>query len=252
MKMRKANYLFHRWIGLVVSIQLLAWSLGGLVFSISPIESVRGQTEAAEFPLHALTLPGTASLPESIREHVTKLTADNNPPGSVALVNRGLGAYWEVRDLSNETIERIDPRTGALAGLLTESEAIQLARIDYLPEDSGARAILFEKDPPLEYRSGKLPAWAVHLDHPREPHIYIDAQTGAVTARRNWLWRVFDFFWMLHTMDYAGRDNFNHLLLTVFSVIAVLTSASGLALWSWRAMTNWRQKRGVGAARAPA
>ena len=27
---------------------------------------------------------------------------------------------------------------------------------------------------------------------------------------------------MLHTMDYQGRDNFNHWLLTAFSILAVV------------------------------
>ena len=39
---------FHRYIGLIVGIQLLFWSASGLFFSLNPIEKVRGATEAAE------------------------------------------------------------------------------------------------------------------------------------------------------------------------------------------------------------
>ncbi|RMH10155.1 MAG: hypothetical protein D6695_11965, partial [Planctomycetota bacterium] len=98
-------------------------------------------------------------------------------------------------------------------------------------------------DPPIEYRSGPLPAYAVQLDHPKRPHIYIDARSGQITARRNRPWRIFDFFWMLHTMDYAGRDDFNHPLLTGFSVLAIASAGSGLALWGWRAMPRRRSTR---------
>ena len=108
-----------------------------------------------------------------------------------------------------------------------DRQYLALAQRDFKNDiaPTAARATLITKDPPTEYRAGVLPAWQVELEHSRDPHIYIDAQTGAITARRNWLWRTFDFFWMLHTMDYAGRDNFNHLLLTSFSVLAVLSSS---------------------------
>ena len=72
------------------------------------------------------------------------------------------------------------------------------------------------------------------LDHPREPHIYVSAITGKVTKRRNKLWRTFDFFWMLHIMDYRNRENINHWLLSGMSILAILTSVSGLVLWWWR------------------
>ena len=72
------------------------------------------------------------------------------------------------------------------------------------------------------------------LDHPKNPHYYVCPVTGEVLKRRNRPWRLFDFFWMLHIMDYRGRDDFNHLLLTSFSVLAILTSVSGMVLWSWR------------------
>ena len=53
-----------------------------------------------------------------------------------------------------------------------------------------------------------------------------------VTARRNDRWRWFDRFWMLHVMDYEGRDNFNSLLLQVVSGLGLVTVLSGFALFA--------------------
>ena len=64
-----------------------------------------------------------------------------------------------------------------------------------------------------EYRGKELPAYRVVLEHPTDTAIYVSANRGVVTTRRNNQWRMFDFFWMLHTMDYQGRDNFNHWIL---------------------------------------
>lgn len=57
--------------------------------------------------------------------------------------------------------------------------------------------------------------------------IYVAANTGRVTARRNNAWRRFDFFWMLHTMDYQGRDDFNHILLIAFAGLGLAAVISG-------------------------
>ena len=48
---------------------------------------------------------------------------------------------------------------------------------------------------------------------------------------RHQSWRWFDFLWMGHTMDYKGRDNFNNILLRIFSLFGVFTVLSGFVLW---------------------
>jgi predicted oxidoreductase len=47
----------------------------------------------------------------------------------------------------------------------------------------------------------------------------------------------FDFLWMLHTMDYKGRDNFGNILLRIFSVFGLFTVASGFVLFFISAKT---------------
>ena len=42
------------------------------------------------------------------------------------------------------------------------------------------------------------------------------------------LWRVFDFVWMLHIMDYDERDDFNHPLLLITAGTALLFVFTGL------------------------
>jgi hypothetical protein len=82
-----------------------------------------------------------------------------------------------------------------------------------------------------EYRGRPLPAWAVHFDHPENLTAYIDAKSGNFERVRHRSWRWFDTLWMFHTMDYAGRDNFNNLLLRAFSLFGLATIASGFTLF---------------------
>lgn len=241
MKPRKATYLGHRWLGLLVSLQLLAWSLGGFLFSILPLDLVRGERDMASTPFVQLDATAVEFIPEPIRARVSAFRESSSGLATVVLVDRGLGPAWELRDIDGSLISRLDLANGNPLPLITQDEARTLAVRDFAHDAGESRVTLIESDPPVEYRSGRLPAYLVELDHAKRPHIYVDAETGQVTARRNRSWRVFDFFWMLHTMDYAGRDNFNHLLLTTFSVLAIATSASGLTLWGWRFASRVRR-----------
>lgn len=247
MRPRKATYTLHRWLGLVISLQLLAWSVGGFVFSVLDIRAVRGELDStvpAERPLgydaiETLSEPIRSMLERSDARHSTQLT----------LIDRGLGAHWEARDANSAVVARFT-LDGRRAETLTVEDAAELARRDFKHSAEVSAVVLYESDPPIEYRGRPLPAFRVEFDHPKDTHIYVDASTGEITARRNRSWRVFDFFWMLHTMDYKGRDNFNHPLLTAASVLAVGTSASGIALWGWRALSRIRKKSPQGRTRS--
>ena len=47
----------HKWVALVVGLQIVLWIAGGLVMSVLPIEQVRGEHKiAAVHPLAILSL----------------------------------------------------------------------------------------------------------------------------------------------------------------------------------------------------
>ncbi|MFP4003021.1 MAG: PepSY domain-containing protein, partial [Alphaproteobacteria bacterium] len=118
------------------------------------------------------------------------------------------------------TGERLDP--------LPEDTARALAARDFGGEGGIASAELL-KERPAEYRAG-LPVWQVQFTDELNTRIYVSAATGEVTARRNAIWRLFDFFWMLHIMDYDDRTNFNNPLIKTASATGFVFALSGLAL----------------------
>ena len=60
---------------------------------------------------------------------------------------------------------------------------------------------------------------------------YVSIIDGKFQTVRHQSWRWFDFLWMTHTMDYEGRDNFNTILLRIFSLLGLITVLSGFLLW---------------------
>ena len=125
-----------------------------------------------------------------------------------------------------------DAKTGELKQEITEEEAKEIAMI-YIKGDYAIKSAeyLTEAGAHHEYRGRPLPAWAVQFDHPEDIIAYIDAKSGNFERVRHSSWRVFDFLWMFHTMDYAGRDNFNNLLLRASSVFGLATIVSGFTLF---------------------
>ena len=132
---------------------------------------------------------------------------------------------------------------GQVRDELTREEAVAMARASFLPEAPVAgvsRLDVGDIGSRHEYRGGALPVWQVRFDHSSGTRIYVAAAAGTVASHRNADWRVFDFLWMLHTLDFQGRDDINNPVLRVLSVLAVTVIVSGFLLW---AVTSPRLRR---------
>jgi len=216
----------HRWLGLVTGVQLLFWCAGGFVFSTHDIEWVRGNHDRDKSPPATLPADGIATSPaEAIAAsglagvHEVTLTTLLDKP-IYRLVGQGGSAL-------------VDAASGE-AFVIDEAQARQIAQADRSKKPEVTQAVLIIGDAPTEFRGRDLPAWRVELADADNTHIWIDQTTGAIAARRNDAWRRFDFFWMLHTMDYSGRDDFNTPWLVGFSVLGLLSVGSGWAIWLFR------------------
>jgi hypothetical protein len=74
------------------------------------------------------------------------------------------------------------------------------------------------------------PVWQAQFDDAQRTALYFAADDGHFVAARTASWRWYDFFWMLHTMDYWGRDNFNNPLIVIVGMAALWLSISGIVL----------------------
>ncbi len=89
----------------------------------------------------------------------------------------------------------------------------------------------------LAVRGHQLPIWQVDFRDEANSSYYVSGTTGQLLERRNDTWRWWDFFWMLHNMDYAERTSFNHpLIITVGFAMAWLAVTGFWLLFR----TMWR------------
>ena len=84
-----------------------------------------------------------------------------------------------------------------------------------------------------EFRGRNLPLYKVVSENEegKKINVYIDPFSGEVSAIRSLQWRIWDFMWGVHIMDWVERDNIDNLWLKIFSFIALFTSLSGIILF---------------------
>ncbi len=89
-----------------------------------------------------------------------------------------------------------------------------------------------------EYK-GMLPAWRVDFPDREATRVYVAQNSGRIVAVRNGTWRLYDFFWGLHIMDWKNHENFNTPWLMGFAAGGLALAIAGWALLYFR----WPRKR---------
>lgn len=215
----------HRWLGLVALGQVFLWFLSGLVMSTLPIGQVRGDEtrapmEPAPIAWDRVVMPSREAV--NGEEEVTLRMLEGRP-------------VYEVRGKLARLLD-------ATTGLPVEVTAALAGRLAQADQRGAPSVIAVERldAPTVEYREKPVPAWAVRLADDASTTVYIDARSGRVSARRNNAWRIFDFVWGLHIMDWRARSDFNSLLLSVSAVVALAMAISGGAIWALRVLRRRR------------
>lgn len=233
----------HRWLGLLMALQIVAWMASGLWFALVPIEEIRG--EHLTRPKPALDLTGSHADDAVLPPGLPQALEDHFGPGwvlSSLRLLRGDGALvWRIEGEHQGTAFTRLVREGRVQAMLTEAEAAGRAR-DAVLQPGRLLGVdwVTEVQPGSEIRGRALPVWRARFEEPEALNLYLDPWTGEILARRTGRWRIFDFLWMLHIMDFETRDDFNHLLLQLAALLGLVVALSGVVLW---ALTTRRLRR---------
>lgn len=233
----------HRYLGVILGIQFLLWTLGGLYFSWTNIDEIHGDLQHKHPAL--LTNFNNLVSPSSVfTSNAMKADSIQN----LQLVTILTRPYYLIKFFTDKKSRTIlaDATTGVIKPAITKDEAIQIAAESF----NGTPAVkniqyITEVSANDEYREKPLPAWKITFNHPTNTNIYVSALVGKVETFRNSKWRLFDFLWMFHTMDYKGRDNINNWLLRAFSIFGLITIFSGFALYFVSTSRFRKNKTGI-------
>lgn len=240
MAMRWSPFLFrwHRWLGYLVAVQVLAWILGGLIFAWLPFQAWVKGGEVVRKP--QISLPVGWQLKQQDlpgdRGALLALQSVATPAGPALKLSYAEGGEVWMRAGG----ERLSPPGAAEIEAFARSLYIGQGRwlglelIETVPQRLGLVRELGE-------RSG--PVWRARFDDRFSSRFYFDPRSGELLAVRNEAWVLYDFFWRLHVMDYQGGEDFNNGWLRAAAAAAILLVFSGLGLSGLALARAWRRSR---------
>ena len=214
---------YHIWLGWLIGVPMLFWTLSGVVMVWKPIDEVRGSDLLAPPAPIVLTAP---AVPPSLSGTVT----------SLSLEPRAAGPRWVVKGASGSRLA--DPATGKILPALTASEAAREITARY--KGNATIGSVKPTDPahaPLDLRRD-LATWQVTMSD--GTHFYVDRQTGAIIATRTKFWRFYDWMWGLHIMDLGGRENTHNPWIVGFGILTLVTTVLAIVLLP---LTGKRRRR---------
>jgi hypothetical protein len=204
----------HKYLSFFISLQLLLWTVSGIYFAFNKIELVRGEQyrkqveQSINLGDFDFEIPNTTDV--SIQKRLGKNIAVIKVDGTTKYLNR-----------SGESISK-----------LTESEAMNLVISNTTLSPVLVEEIVDERSG-SEYRGRSLPIYKVEskTNKDLDINVYLNVYSGEVLAIRSNQWRIWDLMWGLHIMDWKERDNISNILLKIFSILALVSSVTGVMLF---------------------
>ncbi|TFW13483.1 PepSY domain-containing protein [Brevundimonas intermedia] len=133
--------------------------------------------------------------------------------------------------------------TGRPFGPMSAADASAFAQGAYKGEARVSGAVLLATAPEATGRTG--PLWRVDFADREKTAFYLSPATGEVVTRRSGVWRIFDFFWRLHVMDWNDGEDFNHPLIIITTALTLSIVISGFILLWIRISRDLKMARAV-------
>lgn len=248
MKLNKFIRKLHRYLGLIIGIQLFFWTVGGLFFVWSNMDQIHSDPYKKSISAFSDSL--NLKSPTEILKESENVQFDSIK--DIKLIQILSEPYYQYKlyKIKNESVlEEVvlyHAGTGVFQPELNKEQCIAIAKHAFLPSPKIKSATFLSEELKNnnhhEYRRKPLPVWAVEFEHKQNVTVYVSPVYGEVMTFRNKSWRVFDFLWMMHTMDYKGRDNFGNYLIRIIASFSILTILSGF-VWYVRTSSVFRKKK---------
>mgnify|MGYP000875642902 FL=1 len=189
--------------------------------SFLPIDKVRGE--------HLVNRDVVTTIPAGIRfADPAQISIKAKAP--VEAINwHMLGGQMVAEVTTAKGIMLFDAQTGELIPPVGATQATVIANAAWksaAKPTSKASRVTAESP---EYRA-ELPAWRIAYSDPDATSVFVAVDTGKITAVRTGTWRLYDFFWSLHIMDWKNHENFNTWWLLAFAIGGLVLGIAGTVL----------------------
>ena len=204
----------HKYLSFFISVQLFLWTVSGIYFAFNKIELVRGEqyrlTES--FPINFDEVKFS-------RSDVVQVKAINRLGEIIFVVSGSKGT--EYLDSFGIPVDKLNK--SEIFEIVSSSSTLKPIDLEEISESSKGS----------EFRGRDLPLYKVTSlnDKDKKINLYLNVFSGEITAVRSLQWRIWDLMWGFHIMDWQTRDKINNIFLQIFSILALVSSISGIMLF---------------------
>ena len=204
----------HKYLSFFISVQLLLWTISGIYFAFNKIELVRGEQylkkteESYDLSIFDFKIDKASDI--DFQKRLGKEIIIINSNDSVR--------YLDKFGIPVKKMSSIE----AMESVINQTSLTPLIAEEVLNEKAGS-----------EFRGRSLPIYKVKTKSKDDSkiNVYINMYSGDVVAIRSDKWRIWDLMWGLHIMDWKERDNIDNLFLKIFSILALVSSLTGIMLF---------------------
>ena len=204
----------HKYLSFFISIQLLLWTVSGIYFAFNKIENVRGEQYRLQSPFKYSFKNIEFEIPEATSA-VVKKRLDKT------IVAASTKAGMRYFDEAGDPLKKIS--FDEAKKIVVKNTLLKPIAVEEINESKKGS----------EYRGRQLPIYKVitHNANNKEINAYLNIFSGDIVAIRSVQWRIWDLMWGFHIMDWQERDNIDNMLLKIFSILALISSLSGILLF---------------------
>ena len=207
----------HKWLSLIVGLQLLIWIVTGLAFNLIDeqfLDANQYRIAAKAQSFNSPLAPTAKLLQQYQAEGIIELKL-------TSVLSRAVYALTTTQQNRWFWADSLEPLS------LSDAEIQAIAKESYSGSGVIGSAQILTHQTPFD-ASGPI-AELTAADEVGT-RIYIDTASGAVLAHQNRHSDLKDLLFMLHFMDYAPDNGigFNHLLVQVVSIATLLLGLSGI------------------------
>ncbi len=242
----------HKWLSVLVALQLLIWLASGLFFNLMDHSKARGneyrvKTEKrAAIDTARLLEPSVYLVKYALKQN--SLEQQARPVYSIKLItllsqpyyllNHSRGLYPH---FYNEHL-LINAYTGEQQSI-DEEMVLNIASSSY--NGSGEVKSTVKILPPIaDFPKEQNSVWQINFADELNTSAYIDVSSGRLVGHSNDDKRFADFFFMLHFMDYGlmgAEGGFNNGLVIFFALLLLIFCLTG-AIWVIELINKGRYK----------
>ena len=231
----------HKWLSLLVGLQLLIWLSTGLYFNLMDHQKAAGnefrhRPAIAQVDLNRLVEPKLVLSQSKLAVSLKQISLLDHP---YYLLTHDKGLYSHFKN----DYSLVDAYSG-ISVVIDEEMAKKIALSSY--KGKGIIESAIRLSPPYEDIPREQNAvWQISYADEVNTSVYVDTGSGRIVKHSNDDKRFADIFFMLHFMDYGSEGSFNNVQIILFAIFTLFFALTGL-IWTIELGFNGQYKISFG------